>query len=80
MTNAREHSSRLRELLHREQSAAADFLLALADFDRQRRWVEMGYTSLFYYLHRELKLSAGGLLAQGSGGTHPALPRGARRR
>ena len=37
----------------------ADFLLALADFDRQRLWRELGHTSLFYFLHRELKLSKG---------------------
>ncbi len=37
----------------------ADFLLALADFDRKRLWSELGHTSLFYYLHRELKLSKG---------------------
>jgi 5-methylcytosine-specific restriction endonuclease McrA len=59
MENARELSSRLLVLLRREQGAMADFLLALADFDRSRAWVALGYTSLFYYLHRELKLSAG---------------------
>jgi hypothetical protein len=37
----------------------ADFLLALADFDRQKRWRELGHTSLFYFLHRELRLSKG---------------------
>jgi len=34
-------------------------LIALADFDRERRWVELGHTSLFYFLHRELGLSKG---------------------
>ena len=37
----------------------ADFLVALADFDRRRAWVELGYSSLFYFLHRELGLSKG---------------------
>ena len=37
----------------------ADFLLALADFDRHARWRELGHTSLFYFLHRELRLSKG---------------------
>lgn len=37
----------------------ADFLLALADFDRKKLWRELGHTSLFYYLHRELRLSKG---------------------
>jgi len=37
----------------------ADFLIALADFDRRRLWVELGHASLFYFLHRELGLSKG---------------------
>src|SRR5512133_4270071 len=59
MTSARELSSRLHDLLRREQSALADFLLALADFDANRRWQELGCTSLFHYLHRELGMSKG---------------------
>jgi hypothetical protein len=59
MDTSREFASRLASLLRREQRAMADFLLALADFDRCRLWVELGYTSLFYFLHRALKLSAG---------------------
>ena len=37
----------------------ADFLVALADFDRQRLWVQLGHSSVFYYLHRDLGLSTG---------------------
>jgi hypothetical protein len=37
----------------------ADFLVALADFDRHRLWVQLGHASVFYYLHRDLKLSKG---------------------
>jgi len=37
----------------------ADFLVALADFDRQRLWVQLGHSSVFFYLHRDLKLSTG---------------------
>jgi len=59
MDNARELSSRLQDLLRREHSALADFLLALADFDRRRLWVELGYSSLFHYLHRRLGMSKG---------------------
>jgi 5-methylcytosine-specific restriction endonuclease McrA len=59
MTNARELSSRLLDLLRREQSAMAEFLVALAAFDERRLWADLGYTSLFYFLHRELRLSAG---------------------
>jgi hypothetical protein len=59
MTSARELSSRLLDLLRREQSALAEFLVALADFDQRRLWAELGHTSLFYFLHRELRLSTG---------------------
>jgi 5-methylcytosine-specific restriction endonuclease McrA len=59
MTNARELTSRLADLLRREQVAMAEFLVALADFDRARLWIDLGYTSLFYFLHRELGLSKG---------------------
>jgi hypothetical protein len=37
----------------------ADFLVALAEFDRQRLWVQLGFSNLFEYLHRELGLSRG---------------------
>lgn len=37
----------------------ADFLVALAEFDRRRSWLELGYSSLFYFLHRDLGLSKG---------------------
>jgi hypothetical protein len=59
METARELSSRLHVLLRREQSAQAEFLLALAAFDERRAWVDLGYSSLFHYLHRELGMSKG---------------------
>jgi hypothetical protein len=59
MNQARESSRRLAVLLRCEQGAMADFLVALADFDRQRLWVQLGHASVFYYLHRDLKLSKG---------------------
>jgi hypothetical protein len=37
----------------------ADFLVALAGFDRRRLWVELGHASLFSFLRHELGLSAG---------------------
>jgi hypothetical protein len=37
----------------------ADFLVALAEFDRGRLWVQLGFSNLFDYLHRELGLSRG---------------------
>src|SRR5512146_2569346 len=59
MSTAREDTVRLVDLLSREHHALADFLVALATFDRERRWVELGYTSLFYFLTRELGLPNG---------------------
>jgi 5-methylcytosine-specific restriction endonuclease McrA len=59
MNAARDLSARLRQLLRQEQGAVADFLIALADFDRRQAWRELGHTSLFAYLHRELGLSKG---------------------
>jgi hypothetical protein len=59
MTHARELTHRLADLLAREHSAMADFLVALADFDRKRLWEAMGHASLFSFLRRELRLSAG---------------------
>jgi hypothetical protein len=47
----------LAALLRREHDALAEFLVALADFDRRRAWAELGYPSLFSFLHRELHLS-----------------------
>ncbi len=59
MHDTRDLTTRLAELLRREHAALADFLVALADFDRERRWLELGHSSLFYFLHRELGLSKG---------------------
>jgi hypothetical protein len=60
MTNdARDLATRLSELLRREHHAMADFLAALADFDRRRLWVDLGHSSLFSFLHRDLGLSKG---------------------
>jgi len=52
-------ASRLAELLDREHTAMADFLVALADFDRTREWMDLGYASVFDFLHRRLGLSKG---------------------
>jgi hypothetical protein len=59
MTNARELSNRLVDLLRNERHALAEFILALSDFDRERRWVELGHRSLFAFLQRDLALSNG---------------------
>src|SRR5512138_2131972 len=59
MNSARDFADRLALLLRREQGAMADFLLALSEFHDRRLWEPLGYTSLYYFLHRALKLSAG---------------------
>jgi len=59
MTTAREQTARLADLLRQEHFAMADFLVALADFDRRQLWAELGHASLFSFLRRELGLSAG---------------------
>src|SRR5712664_1654669 len=59
MTHARVLAGRLADLLHREQRAMADFLIALAEFDNRRGRMELGHPSLFYFLQRELGLSKG---------------------
>jgi hypothetical protein len=59
MTHARVLAGRLADLLHREQDAMGEFLVALADFDKRQGWLELGHSSLFYFLHRELGLSKG---------------------
>ena len=56
---ARELTERLADLLRREHAALADFLVALAEFDRQRRWAELSHANLFDFLHRRLGLSRG---------------------
>jgi hypothetical protein len=57
MNTARKLTARLAELLHHEHAAMADFLVALAAFDRERHWETLGYKSVFGFLHRELGLS-----------------------
>jgi hypothetical protein len=59
LAEARIHRDELTRLLRREHEAAADFLLALADFDRRRGWERLGHASLFAFLTRELGLSNG---------------------
>jgi hypothetical protein len=59
MPTAREATTYLADLLRRERHAMAEFLVALAQFHRERRWLELGHASLFAFLRRELGLSAG---------------------
>jgi hypothetical protein len=59
LSAARQARDGLAILLRAERTAAADFLLALADFDRRRGWERLGYASLFSFLVAELSLSKG---------------------
>jgi 5-methylcytosine-specific restriction endonuclease McrA len=59
METLRALTDNLAALLRHEHDALAEFLVALADFDRSRAWAELGYVSLFHFLHRELHLSKG---------------------
>jgi hypothetical protein len=58
-TTARHDAAHLADLLRAEHHAMAAFLTALAEFDRRRGWLELGYTGLFHFLHRDLGLSKG---------------------
>ena len=57
LLEARRLRDGLAGLLRAERTAAAEFLLALADFDRRRGWEPLGHASLFAFLHVELGLS-----------------------
>lgn len=59
MTDARDFARRLADLLRRERDTAAGFLITLADFDARKLWRDLGYASLFSFLHRELGMSKG---------------------
>ena len=57
--NARDWSARIAGLAHREHSALADLLLAIAEFDELAVYRQLGFSSLFDFLHREIGLSRG---------------------
>ncbi len=56
LCEARQARDGLATLLRAEHFAMADFLIALADFDRRRGWELLGHSSLFAFLHVDLKL------------------------
>jgi hypothetical protein len=66
LSAARQARDGLATLLRSERTAAADFLLALADFDRQRGWEPLGHASLFAFLVVELRLSKGAAFVRSS--------------
>jgi len=53
-TSAHELTARLHELLGRERRVLVEFLLGLAEFDRQRLYLELGFRSLWDYVRRAL--------------------------
>jgi hypothetical protein len=57
--NAREWSLRIADLARREHCALVDLLLALAEFDRLAVCRQLGFASLFDFLHGEVGLSRG---------------------
>jgi hypothetical protein len=57
LLEARKTRDALKLLLRKEQAAMAEFLVALAGFDRDRGWESLGHASLFAFLHFELGLS-----------------------
>jgi hypothetical protein len=59
LTESRAFADRLASLLRSEHHALADFLVALAEFDRRRGWVELGHSSFFAFLQEQLGLSQG---------------------
>jgi hypothetical protein len=59
VNSARDLTLRLQDLLRQERAALGDFILLLADFDRRKFWLALGFPSLFDFLHREMGLSAG---------------------
>jgi hypothetical protein len=83
LAEARVRRDELAMLLGRERAAAADFLLALADFDRRRGWERLGHASLFSFLTRELGLSKGAAFLRLSAARllprHPAVEAALRR-
>ena len=57
LSEARQLRDALKLLLRKEQAAMAEFLVALADFDRRRGWEPLGHASIFAFLVAELGLS-----------------------
>src|SRR5687768_13303760 len=56
---ARQRSDRLKFLLAAERHSSAESIAALCEFDRQELWKVLGYTGLWSYLRKELKMSDG---------------------
>src|SRR2546430_9686768 len=56
-TSARELDRRLADLVGSERNLVVQFVIELAGFAKRELYRELGYTSLFYYCVRQLRLS-----------------------
>lgn len=54
---ARQRRSELADLLHRDRGATAEFVSALAEFDRRRLWSDLGFSCLLNFVHHGLGMS-----------------------
>jgi hypothetical protein len=66
LLEARQRRDALKLLFRKERAAMAEFLVALADFDRLRGWEPLGHASLFAFLNVELGLSKGAAYVRSS--------------
>ena len=57
LLEARQLRDAIKILLSNEQAAMAEFLVALAEFDRRRGWEPLGHPHLFAFLVTDLQLS-----------------------
>jgi hypothetical protein len=57
LLEARQLRDTLKDLLRKERTAMAEFLVALADLDRRRGWESLGHASLFAFITSELGLT-----------------------
>src|SRR5438552_18237371 len=55
--SAEERTSKRKHILRRENGALAEFVIELAEFDRQKMYLDLGYRSLWDFCRRELGLS-----------------------
>jgi hypothetical protein len=55
--SAGERATKMKQILRRENASLAEFVIELAEFDRLKQYLEMGYRSLWDACKRELGLS-----------------------
>src|SRR5437870_2738512 len=55
--SAEERTSKMKHILRRENGELAEFVIELAELDREKQYLDMGYRSLWEFCKRELGLS-----------------------